>query len=184
MGWWNLPNALTLARVAAIPAVVLLMQYDNPLNARLAAILFVVASVTDVIDGYLARKYGVTSTFGAFLDPLADKLLVMAVLVTLIPLGRIPSWVVIILLTRELAITGLRGIASTQGMVIAASKFGKSKTAYQMTGLTFLLIHYPTLGIDCHVVGSWLIGIATLVSIYSGVDYMASFVRYSRKKPA
>lgn len=181
MGWLNLPNSLTLVRVAVIPIVVLLMYFDTPLTARLAAVLFILAGITDVIDGYLARRYEITSTFGAFLDPLADKLIVMAVLITLIPLDRIPFWIVILLLSRELAITGLRGIASSQGMVIAASRWGKFKTAYQMTGLSFLLIHYPTLGIDCHVVGTWLIGIATIASLYSGVDYMSAFVRYSRQ---
>ena len=105
----------------------------------------------------------------------------MAVLVSLIPLDRIPAWIVVLLLARELAITGLRGIASTQGMVIAASRWGKFKTAYQMTGLSFLLIHYETWGVDCHVVGLWLIGIATIASLYSGFDYMRAFIRYSRQ---
>lgn len=184
MSWWNLPNALTLARVAMIPVVVAMMHYDTRSSSIWAAILFIVAGITDVVDGYLARRYKVTSTLGAFLDPLADKLLVMAVLVMLVPLGRIPAWVVIVLLGRELSITGLRGIASAEGMIIKASILGKFKTAYQMTGLSFLLFHYPILGVDCHVVGTWLILIATGLSLYSAVDYVLAFIRYHRQHAA
>ena len=205
--FFNLPNMLTMARILVIPAVLLFVYYESRGNSLIAACLFAAASITDFFDGWLARRRGLTTVLGKFLDPLADKLLVTSVLVMLIPLGRIPAWVVVLLLARELAITGLRSIAVSEGMVIAASQGGKWKTAFQLTGILGLLIHYPypialisqamhdlvvgtwfhrllaDVGIpvrpwvDFHVVGLWLVYLSLFFSIFSAVQYVFRFVR-------
>ena len=122
--FFNLPNMLTMFRILVIPVVLVFVYYENRVNSFIATCLFAAASITDYFDGWLARRRGQTTVLGKFLDPLADKLIVMSVLVMLVPLGRIPAWVVVLLLARELSITGLRGIAVTEGMVIAASQGG------------------------------------------------------------
>ena len=129
---WNLPNILTMGRIVLIPAICVLIVQGDPISGLWALGLFWVASVTDWLDGYIARSRGLVSVTGKFLDPLADKLLVMATLVLLVEMGRVPSWLVIVLLARELSITGLRAIAATEGFVIAAGEGGKFKTTRVM----------------------------------------------------
>jgi CDP-diacylglycerol---glycerol-3-phosphate 3-phosphatidyltransferase len=205
--FFNLPNMLTMFRILIIPLVLFFIYYESRINSFIAACLFALASATDYFDGYLARRKNLTTVLGKFLDPLADKLIVTSVLVMLIPLGRIPAWVVVLLLARELAITGLRGIASSEGMVIAASQGGKWKTAFQLVGILGLLIHYPypvaiiTPGlhnliagtwfhellagwgipvrpwVDFHIVGLWLIYLSLFFSIFSAWQYIVRFVR-------
>ncbi|HVO30531.1 MAG TPA: CDP-diacylglycerol--glycerol-3-phosphate 3-phosphatidyltransferase [bacterium] len=179
-GFWTPANIITVARVVMIPVVMVFLFDPAPTAGWIAMAIFVVAGVSDLIDGYLARLYGQVSVIGAFLDPLADKLMVMAVMVMLIPLGRIPAWLVVLLLARELVITGLRGIASAEGIIISASSGGKFKTAYQMTGLSFLLIHYRYLEIECHTVGLWLMYISSAISLWSGWMYCWEFAKISR----
>src|SRR5439155_23476621 len=145
-----------------------------------AMALFVTAALSDLLDGWLARRYGQVSVVGAFLDPLADKLMVMAVMVMLIPLGRISAWLVAVLLAREFVITGLRGIASAEGIIISASSGGKYKTAYQMSALSLLILHHPTLDIDVHLVGTWLMYLSTAISVGSGWQYCREFYQVSR----
>jgi CDP-diacylglycerol--glycerol-3-phosphate 3-phosphatidyltransferase len=205
--FFNLPNMLTMFRILVIPVVLVFIYYESRVNSFIAACLFAAASITDFFDGWLARRKGLITVLGKFLDPLADKLIVTSVLVMLVPLGRIPAWVVVLLLARELAITGLRGIAVTEGMVIAASQGGKWKTAFQLTGILGLLIHYPypiavispflhnlvagtwlhqllaNFGIpvrpwvDFHIVGLWLIYLSLFFSIFSAAQYFLRFVR-------
>jgi len=205
--FFNLPNMLTMFRILVIPVVLVFVYYESRVNSFIAACLFAAASITDFFDGWLARRKGLTTVLGKFLDPLADKLIVTSVLVMLVPLGRIPAWVVVLLLARELAITGLRGIAVTEGMVIAASQGGKWKTAFQLTGILGLLIHYPypiavispflhnlvagtwlhevlaNFGIpvrpwvDFHIVGLWLIYLSLFFSVFSAAQYFMRFVR-------
>ena len=205
--FFNLPNMLTMFRIAIIPLVLVFIYYDSRANAFVAACLFATASATDFLDGWLARRKGLITVLGKFLDPLADKLIVTSTLVMLIPLGRIPAWVVVLLLARELAITSLRSIAVNEGLVIAASQGGKWKTAFQLTGILGLLIHYPypiavitpalhdlvagtwfhellaEVGIplrpwvDFHVVGLWLIYLSLFFSIFSASQYLYRFVR-------
>src|SRR4029077_5185790 len=115
----------------------------TPQRGFWACMVFTAAAITDVLDGYLARKLNVVSVLGKFLDPLADKLIVMAALVWLVPMGRIPSWVVVLLLARELSVTGLRSVAASEGVVIAAGNEGKTKTALQMIGIVALVLGYP-----------------------------------------
>jgi len=186
-GRLNLPNLLTLARVAAVPLIVIIMLSDSREAGLWAAAIFGAAAVTDFIDGWLARKWGVVTVLGKFLDPLADKLIVMAALIMLIPFGRIPAWAVFLVLAREIIVTGLRSIASSEGIVIEASDLGKYKTIYQMVAIPGLLLHYDyywffgvrseLLHVNMHNFGMFYLWIATILTIWSGIDYLVKFVR-------
>lgn len=168
-------NYLTLSRVAMTPLIVFCLFFDGKLAAFLASFIFSIASITDWLDGHLARKHNTVSSFGKFLDPLADKLLVMGTMVMLIPLGRIPAWVVAAILAREFAITGLRGMASNEGIVLAASKLGKYKTGFQIASLIGLTMHYEYYGFDFHLWGMGLLWIALFYTLWSGYEYMKQF---------
>jgi len=184
----NAPNLVTMGRVVVIPLVLFFMDNYNPLRSFIAALLWLVAAAGDFLDGYLARSRGEVSMLGKFLDPLADKLIVNAVLVYMVALARVPAWVVVVLIARDLAVNGLRSIASAQGLVIAASDGGKIKTAFQLVAIMLLLIHfrYPALGVgiqvDYHIAGWWLLIISTVVSLYSGVQYMQHFLAAALKQ--
>lgn len=177
----NLPNMITIGRLFLIPPVLLLIDKTNPLYCCISALLFMLASVLDLIDGWLARRAGLVTVFGKFVDPLADKIMVSAVLVYLVMDDRVPAWLVVLLLTREFYINGLRSLASTDGVVIAASQGGKAKTAFQLTGICFLLMHYryrlPGIDemIDFGKVGLVLLGLSVFVSLISAVDYTFGF---------
>ncbi len=180
----NLPNLLTFGRIAIIPLVLWLLDSGTPTDCVWAAIVYGAAAITDLLDGYLARKMGVVSVLGKFLDPLADKLLVMASLIWMVPMGRIPEWAVALLLAREISITGLRSIASSEGVVIAAGEGGKSKTALQMIGIIALIVGYPyhlSLGpldlgvVDLILVGRTLVYISLVFSITSAFQYVGLF---------
>lgn len=180
----NLPNLLTFGRVAVIPVVIWLLDRGTPKDCFWAAIVYSAAAITDLLDGYLARRMNVVSVLGKFLDPLADKLLVMASLVYMVPMGRISEWAVVLLLAREISVTGLRGIASSEGVVIAAGDDGKSKTALQMVGILCLILGYPyhlTLGpldlgiVDLVYVGRALVYVSLVFSIMSAVSYVRLF---------
>lgn len=186
-GLLNLPNLLTLARVAAVPVVVVLLLFETRVAGLWAAAIFGIAAVTDFIDGWLARKWGVVTVLGKFLDPLADKLIVMAALVMLIPLDRVPAWAVFIILAREMVVTGLRSIASSEGIVIDASDLGKYKTIYQMVAIPGLMLHYDYywfLGLEwsvfrvsMHNFGIFFFYIAFALTLWSGIDYLRKFFR-------
>jgi CDP-diacylglycerol--glycerol-3-phosphate 3-phosphatidyltransferase len=184
----NAPNLVTMGRVVVIPLVLYFMDNYNPLRSFIAALLWLVAAAGDFLDGYLARSRGEVSMLGKFLDPLADKLIVNAVLVYMVALSRVPAWVVVVLIARDLAVNGLRSIASAQGLVIAASDGGKIKTAFQLVAIMLLLIHfrYPALGVgiqvDYHIAGWWLLIISTVVSLYSGAQYMRHFLAAALKQ--
>lgn len=173
-----------MGRIVIIPVVLWLIDRGSPKDCAWAAIVYSLAAITDLLDGYLARKLNIVSVLGKFLDPLADKLLVMASLIWMVPMGRIPEWAVILLLGREISVTGLRSIASSEGVVIAAGGGGKSKTALQMIGIVCLIIGYPydlSLGfidlgrVDLVQVGRWLIYISLLFSIWSAFQYASLF---------
>ncbi len=189
---WNLrqqavaiPNLVTYVRIVAIPVVMGVMQFDSPTNALVAAMLFAFASATDAIDGYLARRLNQVSVIGKFLDPLADKLIVLGALVMLIQLNRVSPWVVFIIMSREIVVTTLRTIAMGEGVVIAARSLGKWKTAFQMAGLWALLVHYEralapvglNISIPFHDVGTVLLLISVALSLLSAVDYFWGFFR-------
>lgn len=180
----NLPNLLTIGRVVIIPVVLGLMDRGTPKDCVWAAIVYAAAAITDLLDGYLARRMNVVSVLGKFLDPLADKLLVMASLVYMVPMGRIPEWAVVLLLAREISITALRSIASSEGVVIAAGEEGKAKTALQMVGILCLILGYPyhlelgpiDLGVvDLIYVGRALVYVSLVFSILSAVSYLRLF---------
>ncbi|MEE2902917.1 MAG: CDP-diacylglycerol--glycerol-3-phosphate 3-phosphatidyltransferase [Myxococcota bacterium] len=180
---WALPNLITYFRILAIPAVLCFMLLDSRLNAFIATLIFTAASASDALDGYLARKYKLVSNVGKFLDPLADKLLVMAVLVMLVHLSRVSVWLVILLLAREMTINGLRAMAASEGLIIAARSLGKLKTMFQMCGLWGLLVWYSyDLGFadePYHFgrMGHLLLWISVIFAYVSGFDYLLGYRR-------
>ncbi len=172
------PNNLTMFRVLAVPLLIVLLLFDNRPVALLAAAVFSVAAITDYLDGYIARTYELTSNLGKILDPLADKMLISTAFIMMIDLGRIPAWIVCIIIGRELAITGFRNIISGHGDDAAASMLGKYKTGFQIAAIIPLLIHYPYLGIDFNAVGSLLLWVALVFTLWSGVDYIVRFRKH------
>ena len=171
----NLPNSLTLFRVACIPVLVLLLFFPNKPSSFVAAVVFGLASISDLLDGFLARRQQLVTTFGKFLDPLADKLVVSAALIMLIPLGRAPAWMVVVIVGRELAITGLRSMALSEGKVISADELGKKKMVFQIVAILGLLLHYEYFGIDLHAVGMFFLWLAVVVTLWSGINYFRRF---------
>lgn len=184
-GYTNLPMLITLGRVAAVPIMVaFLWRTPSPMVAAVSMVVFVVTMIGDVVDGWLARKWDIQSVAGAFLDPIADKLMVLAVLIMMIPLGWVSAWMVLVLEARELIIAAVRQIALSEGMVISAGSLGKFKTAYQSTALGFLLFHYDGIGVDAHSVGVALLWLSMAFSIGSAVEYALGFYRHLRDKGA
>lgn len=183
----NIPNILTMARIACVPVVVVLLLSDSRQMGFWAALIFSIASITDWLDGYLARKWELVTVMGKFLDPLADKLIVMAALIMMIPLGRVPAWAVFLILAREMLVTGLRSIASSEGIVIAASDLGKYKTIFQMVAIIGLMLHYDYywfFGLEWQIfhvsmqfVGSFFFYISFALAMWSGGDYLYKFFR-------
>ena len=171
----NLPNMLTLFRLACIPVVLLCLNFPERFGSFLAAVFFGLAFITDILDGFFARRYGAVTVVGKFLDPLADKILVSVTMIMLIPLGRIPVWMVIVIIIREIGVTGLRGIAVNEGIVIQASALGKYKTIFQAVALVGLCLHYSYLNINFHVVGMTFLWGALIVTLWSGFAYFRQF---------
>ena len=165
----NLPNKLTMFRVILIPfLIVFLLIPITPYDKWIALAIFVIASLTDLLDGKIARKYNLVTNFGKFMDPLADKLLVCSALICLIELDKIPSWMVIIIIAREFIISGFRLVASDNGVVIAASYFGKFKTTFQMLAVCLMIADLPAL----HVVTQVVLWIAVILTVVSLIDYL------------
>ncbi len=184
----DLPNLITLARIALIPLVLVWIDNYSPRLSALACVVFLVAALSDALDGYLARRLGMVTVVGKFLDPLADKLIVLSTLVMLVAVERAPAWLVIVLMARELAVTGLRAIASQEGFVIAAGARGKAKTALQLVGIGFLLVHFRynvlffDYTLDFHQVGIVLLYISLVMSVLSGYEYFKFFVEAASKQ--
>jgi len=162
--------------------IVLFLTSPGPLASFLAALVFGIASFTDLLDGYLARQQKAETAIGKLLDPMADKLLILSGMIMLIPLDRIPAWMVVLIIGREVAITGLRGIASAEGEVIAASRLGKAKMILQSLSLGGLMLHYEYFGINFHVLGMILLWIALAITLWSGIDYFWKFYQGVMKK--
>jgi CDP-diacylglycerol--glycerol-3-phosphate 3-phosphatidyltransferase len=184
----DLPNLITLARIAMIPLILIWIDnYSRELSV-LSASIFLIAALSDLLDGYLARRMGLVTVVGAFLDPLADKLIVLSTLVMLVARGRAPAWLVILLMARELAVTGLRAIASDRGFVIAAGAGGKAKSALQMTGIVFLLIYFPhkmlffDVTVDFHKMGLFLVYLSLVMSLLSAFEYFWFFAEAAQKQ--
>jgi CDP-diacylglycerol--glycerol-3-phosphate 3-phosphatidyltransferase len=162
----NLPNALTMLRILAVPVIVVALLGETPNGDTLAAAVFALAAFTDGLDGYIARSRGSVTTFGKLMDPLADKLLIVAALVSLVSLHRLAAWVAMVIIARELAVTGLRSVAAEQGVVIAASWLGKLKTALQVAAVFALISFNPSpVWVDI------LVYVALAVTVISGADY-------------
>ena len=165
----NLPNKLTMFRVILIPFfIVFLLIPITPYDKWIALAIFVIASLTDLLDGKIARKYNLVTNFGKFMDPLADKLLVCSALICLIELGQLPAWMVIIIISREFIISGFRLVASDNGVVIAASYWGKFKTTFQMIAVILKILNVPTLA----VITDLCVWIALILTVVSLADYL------------
>lgn len=165
----NLPNKLTLFRVILIPFfIVALLMPSIPYNDYIACGIFIIASLTDMLDGKIARKYNLVTNFGKFMDPLADKLLVCSALICLIELNRMASWMVIVIIAREFIISGFRLIASDNGVVIAASYWGKFKTVFQMVSVILLILNIEAISMLTNI----LVWIALILTVVSLIDYI------------
>jgi CDP-diacylglycerol--glycerol-3-phosphate 3-phosphatidyltransferase len=162
----NVPNLLTVARILAVPVIVVALLDETPNGDTLAAIVFALAAVTDGLDGYIARSRGSVTTFGKLMDPIADKLLIVAALIALVELDRLAAWVAMVIIAREFAVTGLRLVAAEQGIVISASWLGKLKTVLQVAAVFALIATDPApLAVDL------LVYVAVAVTVISGADY-------------
>lgn len=179
----NLPNKITLLRICLIPIFIFILSIpldlgawnigttDLPITHFIAAVIFIIASTTDWLDGYFARKYNLITNMGKFLDPLADKLLVSAAFILIVELGLAPAWIVILIISREFAVTGLRLVAAGEGIVLAASNMGKLKTVSQILSIILLLLHnfpFSYIGIPIDLI---MLYIALILTVWSGVDY-------------
>jgi len=173
----SLPNGITIIRILAIPLILVLLFYIGRGYQLLTALLFLGAAVTDTIDGYIARRRGMVTTLGKFLDPLADKLLIVTALIALITAREIPVWMVIVIVGREIAITGLRGIAVSQGIIISASTLGKYKTVFEMASISCLILNGSYFSINFRSIGLALLWVALGIAVISGIDYFKKFLK-------
>lgn len=178
----NLANKLSLLRILLTPLVIILLYFPGPFVCLMAALIFIFASITDWLDGYIARKYNMVSSIGKFLDPLADKLLICSVLIMFVHLNWAPAWVVIVIVCRELLITGLRAMAIDEGIVLAADRFGKAKTVLQIAAILPITLHYPIFGYEIWPVGEVLLYASMLVAIYSGVNYCRYVYQHTKSQ--
>lgn len=183
--YFNLPNYLTLGRILLIPVVMVIldqidlnktMAYNQGLGL-LASGVFIIGGLSDLVDGYFARKFQIDSIFGKYFDPLADKLMVLTVMIMMIPMGRIPAWMVVIFLAREIIVTALRGIATGEGMELPSDEWGKKKTLLQNIALVALMIYYPLWGMSAQKFGWIVLWMALVMAIFSGVHYIWRFYR-------
>ncbi len=189
MNIFTIPNIVTMARIAVLPLIVFLIWpgIETRETSFWAAVAYTIAGATDFVDGYLARRLNQVSVFGKFLDPLADKLFYLVTMIALLqlPTPRIPFWLVMVVLIRELSITGLRAIASSEGVVIAAGQGGKMKTVFGTIGMILLILHYPYLvsfgftsvTLDFHRLGLWLTFLSVAYSLTSAVSYVRGFAK-------
>ena len=169
----NLPNKITMARIIMIPFFIIALLVNFPFHEPIAVVIFIVASASDAVDGHLARSRNLITDFGKFMDPLADKLLTCSAFICLVELQMIPSWVVIIIIARDFAITGLRTLAASDGIVIAASKWGKAKTISQMIAIiALLLVNWPVMAFPALLLfGNIMVYVALALTLISGIDY-------------
>ncbi|HTY25361.1 MAG TPA: CDP-diacylglycerol--glycerol-3-phosphate 3-phosphatidyltransferase [Desulfomonilaceae bacterium] len=176
----HLPNFLTLGRMVLVPPIVILLFFPGRLPSAIAGIIFLVASLTDYFDGFIARRFKLESSFGRFLDPIADKVLVSASLIMLISLDRVPAWIVMLIITREIGVSALRAITKTWDTSLKPSPVGKLKTVFQFSAIVPLIVHYEydlLIPIDFHIIGTVLIYVALVLTLWSGADYFLKFYR-------
>jgi CDP-diacylglycerol--glycerol-3-phosphate 3-phosphatidyltransferase len=185
--FWNLPNTITVVRTAAVPVLLLLPYFPGGRGSFVIGVVFTIAAISDLVDGWLARRGQMVTHIGKLLDPLADKLIVATALIVMVSMdpgpdgiARIPgwaTWMVVVIVGRELAVTGLRGIASAGGQIMAAAPAGKVKAFVQNVAIAALLFHFPTLGLPAHDIGLTLLMVATVLTLYSGYVYFAAYFR-------
>lgn len=175
MGLWEslfiLPNMLTLVRVGSIPLLVGLLYLGGPFWSWVAGVVFVVAGLTDLLDGWLARRMKQVTLLGQYLDPVADKLLIASVLVMLSAMGRLPAWMTILVICREIAVTGMRALAASHGLMVPSDLWGKWKTALQMLAVLLLIIYFPMAGFDPGFWGLLVMLLAVALTVWSGLAY-------------
>lgn len=186
---WTPANIVSLARMSVFPLIVVLGYAEQWVDSESAkrtmtfitALAFALAFATDFVDGWLARSRNEVTRLGKLLDPLADKCMMVAALIMLVHLGRCPAWIAIVIVVREIAITGLRQMASAEGIIIAASSWGKLKTVLQAVAVGLLLWHYPRnlfgFAFDAHLFGTIVLYVALAVTLWSGADYFVKFIR-------
>ncbi len=179
---WTLPNLLSFFRIGIIPVLVYLLTFTDRVSAALAALLFALASVTDYFDGYFARRNRSVSDLGKILDPLADKLMVVSALIMLTAIDRpgepsVPAWLVVVIIAREVAVTVIRGIALSEGIVMHAETLGKYKFILQAFAVVGLLIHYTYWGVDFFVAGIYFLALSAVIALWSGISYHVRFFR-------
>jgi len=178
--FWNLPNTITVLRTAVVPVLLLLPAFPGERGSHVIAWCFIVAALTDIVDGWLARRGQQVTHIGKLLDPLADKLLVSTALVVLVAVERIPMWavwMVVVIIGREIAVTGLRSLASAGGRVMGASWLGKLKAVAQNIAIGALLFYYPTFWLPAKEIGLAMLTLATLLTLWSGYLYFAEYFR-------
>ena len=168
----NLPNKLTIARMAMVPLFMVALLINTPESRILSVVIFALASLTDMLDGQIARKYNMITNFGKLMDPLADKVLTAAAMICLVELGDLAAWIAVVIIFREYLITGLRSVAASENIVVAANIWGKVKTVCQMIALMLLMVK-PQIVAVCGIdLGLWLMYVAVALTIYSGLDYV------------
>ncbi len=177
----NLPNVLTLVRIGSIPILLGLLYLEGPFWAAVAAVVFFLAGLTDLLDGWLARRLKQVSLFGQYLDPVADKLLVASVLLVLVDKQLAPAWMAVIIICREIAVSGMRAVAASRGFQVPSDLWGKAKTALQMLALLLLILHYPRAGLDIRLWGEVALWAAVVITIISGVGYFKRFLHRLEK---
>jgi len=177
----GLPNLLTSFRMATIPAIVVVLPPPASMESlNTAFVLFLIASITDYLDGILARRHNLVTSIGKLLDPLADKLLTSAVMIMLIPVGKIPAWLVFIIIGRDITVTGLRSIAASQGLILDASRMGKNKLISQTVGLCFLLLSISGIQHLFDTIGMAFLWVSVILSCWSARDYCRQFYRQAK----
>ncbi len=182
--FWNLPNTITVVRVGVVPILLLLLWFRDQSSSGFIGWCFTIVGFSDLLDAWLARRGQQVTRIGKLLDPLADKLIVSTALIVLVAIARIPlwaTWMVVVIVGRELAVTGLRGLASSQGQVMAASGYGKLKTFAQNVAIGAMIFHYPTLVFSFNHIGLALLGLATVLTLWSGYAYFAEYFRGDRE---
>ena len=168
----NLPNKLTIARMCMVPLFMIALMMNTPASRLIATVIFALASLTDKLDGQIARKYNMVTNFGKLMDPLADKVLTAAAMICLVELGDLAAWIAVVIIFREYLITGLRSVAASENIVVAANIWGKVKTVCQMIALMLLMVKPQIVDLCGINIGLWLMYVAVALTIYSGLDYV------------
>ena len=168
----NLPNKLTIARMCMVPLFMIALLINTPASRIAAAVIFALASLTDMLDGQIARKYNMITNFGKLMDPLADKVLTAAAMICLVELGDLAAWIAVVIIFREYLITGLRSVAANENIVVAANIWGKVKTVCQMIALILLMLKPQIIALCGVNIGLWVMYVAVALTIYSGLDYV------------